>query len=513
MKEKPETIYPVTASFLPDDFVWPKLDTVSSELSDMGDDTGLAPFLVDLAAVEWAIYRVRQKKPRVVAVTPDACVNPTLELLSVDWSGIPELLKGETGEPVAEKGFVAVYQLAGKSSPKVISATGHDLLAMKIIAEKLDKREVAATGNTSVEMINAILQAGKTQELIYTPSSGIKRENFGTDDASGLSSEISTDVFTFQWHVTQKCDLHCRHCYDRSDRKEMTLEQAIHALDYMYEFCEQYNVAGQVSFSGGNPLLYHHFEEVYREAVERGFMTAILGNPASRESMERLLRIRQPEYYQVSLEGLQSHNDYIRGAGHFNRVMEFLELLRDIGVYSMVMLTLTRDNMNDVVALTDLLRGKVDSFNFNRLASVGEGTALASVPVTEYAEFLERYREAAEKNPIMGKKDNLFNILQDRDNVPLTGGCTGFGCGAAFNFIALLPDGEIHACRKFPSYIGNIYEESFVDAYRSENAHKYRKGSSGCSDCRIRHSCGGCAAVVYGVGKDVFSDIDPYCFI
>ena len=32
------------------------------------------------------------------------------------------------------------------------------------------------------------------------------------------------------------------------------------------------------------------------------------------------------------------------------------------------------------------------------------------------------------------------------------GGCTGFGCGAAFNFMAVLPDGEVHACRKVPIF-------------------------------------------------------------
>ncbi|NDY43751.1 hypothetical protein G3N55_13020, partial [Dissulfurirhabdus thermomarina] len=39
-------------------------------------------------------------------------------------------------------------------------------------------------------------------------------------------------------------------------------------------------------------------------------------------------------------------------------------------------------------------------------------------------------------------KDNLLNALLHREGLPLSDGCTGYGCGAAFNFIALLPDGE-----------------------------------------------------------------------
>lgn len=513
MREKPKEIYPVTASFLPDDFTWPKQKDLPALLSGIVDEHRLVPFIADLAAVEWAIFTVGLKQPASLETLEKKCVNPTLELLPVDWSGLPELLQGGGSEPLRQKSYVAVYLTVKHDIPKVVAVSGHELLAMKIVAEERDKREVAITGKTSVSMINTILHEGKTKELIYWPPSKIKREQIQGNATSTSCDEMAAEVFAFQWHLTQKCDLHCRHCYDRSNREEMTPEQAIYALDCMYEFCEQYNVTGQVSFSGGNPLLYPHFEEVYREAVERGFMTAILGNPTSRRSMERLLHIRHPEYYQVSLEGLQIHNDYIRGPGHFERVMEFLDLLRELGVYSMVMLTLTRDNMNDVIPLANLLSDRVDLFNFNRLSSVGEGTALESVPVSEYAGFLLKYREAARKNTIMGSKDNLFNILQDRDDMPLTGGCTGFGCGAAFNFVSLLPDGEIHACRKFPSYIGNIREGSIVDAYQSEIAQKYRKGSLGCNDCRIRHFCGGCAAVVYGFGGDVFSAVDPYCFI
>jgi radical SAM protein with 4Fe4S-binding SPASM domain len=109
-------------------------------------------------------------------------------------------------------------------------------------------------------------------------------------------------------------------------------------------------------------------------------------------------------------------------------------------------------------------------------------------------------------------KDNLFNLLLHEKGLPLAGGCTDAGCGAAFNFAALLPDGEVHACRKFPSPIGNIRQQRFSEIYWSDSAKRYRTGSSACRECEIRPVCGGCLAVVHGFGKDIFTDIDPYCF-
>ena len=84
-----------------------------------------------------------------------------------------------------------------------------------------------------------------------------------------------------------------------------------------------------------------------------------------------------------------------------------------------------------------------------------------------YAAFLKDYLKAAEENPVMGIKDNLFNILLQEKDSELFGGCTGFGCGAAFNFLSVLPDGEVHACRKFPSAIGNILQQGIADVYDS----------------------------------------------
>jgi len=110
-------------------------------------------------------------------------------------------------------------------------------------------------------------------------------------------------------------------------------------------------------------------------------------------------------------------------------------------------------------------------------------------------------------------KNNLINILYLRKQKAFFGGCAGYGCGAAFNFVTLLPDGEVHACRKFPSLIGNLFEQSLAEIYDSEPARRYRAGSEACRSCAIRPVCGGCLASAYSHHLDVFKDRDPYCFI
>jgi selenobiotic family peptide radical SAM maturase len=247
--------------------------------------------------------------------------------------------------------------------------------------------------------------------------------------------------------------------------------------------------------------------------VERNFSTAILGNPATKERIARIVDIAMPAFFQVSLEGLRDHNDSIRGAGHFDRIMSFLGVLRELQVSSMVMLTLTRENMDQVLPLAELLRDRTDAFHFNRLALFGEGANLAMADRARYRQFLEDYVRAAGSNPVMGYKDNLINILlHERGDEPF-GGCAGYGCGAAFNFVTLLADGEVHACRKLPSPLGNIRERPLADIYDSVLARQYRLGPAACKGCPVRVTCGGCLAVTKSCGLDIFTEKDPFCFI
>jgi selenobiotic family peptide radical SAM maturase len=325
-------------------------------------------------------------------------------------------------------------------------------------------------------------------------------------------SFFTSSTFTLQWHLTQACDLHCRHCYDRSERSAVALPAALKVLDDLQSFCRGRKVSGSVSLSGGNPLLHPDFTEIYRAAAERGFGLCILGNPAPRGRIEELIDICRPGFFQVSLEGLPEHNDWVRGAGHFERTTRFLRVLRELGVPSMVMLTLTEQNIDQVLPLAALLRGLVDDFHFNRLAMVGEGANLRLPTRERYARFLSEYLEAAARDPALGIKDNLINILRRERGEPPFGGCTGYGCGAAFNFIALLPDGEAHACRKFPSPIGNAVRDGIAAVYESAAARAYRAGCAACRDCAIRPVCGGCLAVAHGFGLDSLSERDPLCF-
>ncbi|MHC1745190.1 MAG: thio(seleno)oxazole modification radical SAM maturase SbtM [Syntrophobacteraceae bacterium] len=494
------------------------LENLSGLVQRCASEPGLPPFLPDLVRLEWALHEVRSADLKSSPSTHEMRLNPSLHLIRCSWQGLAGLLRpapdDSGGEPVPGEELVLVLKHPKDGELVVRPALPEDLLALKIVVESIDLRQAAAENKVSVYGLEASLDRAVRRGLLIQPPSGIRREAMASGNTISLEGHpASASVFTLQWHITQACDLRCRHCYDRSQIGALELPKAMAVLDDLHAFCRSRQVRGQVSFSGGNPFLHPHFEELYAAAAERGFNVAILGNPVPRHRIEALMAIDQPVFYQVSLEGLRDHNDWVRGEGHFDRVLELLDVLRDLGIYSMVMLTLTRDNMGQVIPLAELLRDKADLFTFNRLSRVGEGASLQLPSRNDYRAFLESYYAAAAHNPVIALKDNLINVMLHQKGLELFGGCTGYGCGAAFNFTAVLPDGEVHACRKLPSPIGHLRHATLGEIYESDAANAYRAGCRACDGCTIRPVCGGCLAVSYGAGKNPLEEKDPYCYL
>jgi selenobiotic family peptide radical SAM maturase len=474
-------------------------------------------YLADLLRLEWTVYQVQSHSAEIPISPEKPSPNPTLKVLNLSWKNLPLLIKAEDlqtpspVEPASE--WVLIWQEPASRRLRCEPASADDLLVLKMLAEDLEVDDLARKTGLSTALIERAFEHSAVKGIIIPPLSRIRRDH-QTFPRGKIQDEqfFSSPAFTLQWHVTQACDLHCRHCYDRSSRPSLSLEQSLEVLGDLKSFCRSYNVRGHISFTGGNPFLYPYFFEIYQAAVDKGFSTAILGNPVSREMLEKISAVRKPDFFQVSLEGLPGHNDYIRGPGHFDRTLDFLSLLKDQDIHSMVMLTLTRENLPQVLPLAGLLTGKTEAFFFNRLSPVGEGAALILPEPEEFRKFLQDYYSASRQNPILGLKDNLFNILLHKNNTELFGGCAGYGCSAAFNFLSLLPDGEVQACRKFPSPLGNILNRSLTEIYGSETAQKYRDGSRACSSCPIRPVCGGCLAIASSLGLDIFEERDPFCF-
>ena len=93
---------------------------------------------------------------------------------------------------------------------------------------------------------------------------------------SATSTETARDFF-FQWHLTERCNLACRHCYQSGmTGAEMDLhsvrEIAEEAADMLKDWAERYDIrfSPSLNITGGEPFLRPDLFEILSLLAETG---------------------------------------------------------------------------------------------------------------------------------------------------------------------------------------------------------------------------------------------------
>ena len=139
----------------------------------------------------------------------------------------------------------------------------------------------------------------------------------------------------------------------------------------------------------------------------------------------------------------------------------------------------------------------------------------------EYRLFLEDmwnvYQEHSSSKTKFIMKDHLWKLFMfEKGLIDLDKFSESIiydGCHCAISHMTLLPNGDIYACRRFESKVGEIQKSSFFDVFFSEEMNKYRNYQKfeACGNCELLRFCRGCPAVSQCVNNDFYSK-DPQCW-
>ncbi len=337
----------------------------------------------------------------------------------------------------------------------------------------------------------------------------------------------------YQWHITDNCDQRCKHCYLFAEDARLKCistpwEQLIHTLDEIEaDAAARYAVAMPV-ISGGDPILHPQFWEFAREIHRRGLRWSILGNPfhLNDEVCRKLYELGCFKY-QLSMDGLQEFHDYMRKPGSFQATLDAVKYLNGAGIMSQFMATASRQNLDDIIACMDIaVEHNVGFFTFARYCATSPDKAGESYPTPEeYRDFLLRYynkRKAYIENNCQTRfqlKEHLFTLLQyelgdfvipeyAKEHPELV--CDGCHLGMS---CCILPNGDLMACRRMESLIGNVKDDSIRGILTSEECKRYAdvQNIKKCRDCELLNFCRGCRAVGFNATGDL-QCADPMCW-
>ena len=332
--------------------------------------------------------------------------------------------------------------------------------------------------------------------------------------------------FGLQWHLTDRCDQRCKHCYiwsaaQKNKHSEPTKTEVGRIINDFCGFCTQMDCQPIMTLTGGDPILYSNFWFVLEELHARAVPIIILGNPFHLNN-DNLARMKElgVQRYQVSLDGLQATHDQFRKTGSFETTVDAIRLINAAGITSSVMATVSRANWLELPELAKLCASlEVGNFAFARYCSTRKGLDTDLTP-QEYRNFLAKmwavYSTNATSQTNFVLKDHLFTAFLFEEGLFKPDGESGIiygGCNCGIRHMALLPNGIVYACRRFISPIGNIHTSCFSDIFTSAAMEKYRCFSKfeQCARCELLGYCRGCPAVSASTNNNFYGK-DPQCW-
>ena len=327
--------------------------------------------------------------------------------------------------------------------------------------------------------------------------------------------------FHLQWHITERCNLSCKHCYQDPVliKKELEIKDLVKILDSFIKQIKAWDLpkeAVRISFTGGEPLVKKDFPKLLQKCYENRdkFYYGILTNGTLLDKKKaRELKKLKTDYVQVSLEGLEKTNDHIRGRGVFKKAIRAVRLLKKEKIAVNLSLTLSRVNLKDVPGVINLSRKLAVPLGIRRLIPSGRGKNLKKFILTpkelrQIWHYIQRANKISGKRIGLGCEDGM--LVQDfPDYQPGS-------CSAGYVSFTVLPNADVYPCRRLPILSGNLLKQSFRDIYYNsrplQKLRDLRNINDVCYSCPYYEKClGGAKCVAFSYFKDTESP-DPQCW-
>lgn len=328
--------------------------------------------------------------------------------------------------------------------------------------------------------------------------------------------------FGIQWHLTDQCDQRCKHCYVWQSKlgkrgEPLNARGCEKIIGNLADFERKRRLKLTLALTGGDPLLFPFFWDVANAINAKGWEWILLGNPFHLDlevayKLKGLGCVR----YQMSIDGVEKTHDAIRKKGSFKATLDKIKTLKRAGIISLVMTTVSKENINEIPEISKIcVENGVDLIAFARYGGNGSN----SISPTRYRKFLgdlyQSYLELKDRGTNFSYKDHLWKLFFwenglvkiNPNNEEIVDGCN---CG--FGHLSILPNGDVYACRRFESLVGNALVDSIDNIFLSDKMEEYRQiDKMECAACELRLYCRGCPAVSYGEYGD-WRKRDPQCW-
>lgn len=295
--------------------------------------------------------------------------------------------------------------------------------------------------------------------------------------------------FKIYLDINQTCSLQCPFCLSgaRLDAK------ANLPLSTIKKIATEISEMGimYVKIGGGDPFLHPDFAEIINLLRASGCFITISTNSMTLTPYIAELLAKNKVRTSVSIEGMETTDDNLRGHGHFQKALDASDILKTAGVDVLLRTTLLRQNLKDIPKLVELAKNREVKIKFSYCRPAGRATynqtVLEPKDSFNYIKVLKYLNDPKVLPYVLMDEGMMFNQPIELKNKILHGNI----CGAANRSMHIDPLGKVSPCVFLgPTFsFGKIYQDGPIkDFWQGKIGNKFQT----VREIRQPHECDGC---------------------
>lgn len=328
------------------------------------------------------------------------------------------------------------------------------------------------TGRSSLQSIlnNTGISQTEAEELIqYLISESCVENSKSSSAPERFEVQQSTlpSLRYLQMHITEKCNLNCRHCYlGAKIQKDINLNLAMKVI------AEFGGTGLKLLITGGEPLLCSHLWKILAYARKFPVRVELLSNGILiNEAIAKRLS-RCVHCLQISLDGMQRGHEFLRGEGSFLKTIQGIKSAAKYLPVSIATMIHSR-NLDEFEEMAILVE------------ELGAKEWLLDVPSPAGS--------AKENEEIIPDYVDAIKILKSYGfGYDTHSGDEEYSCGS--HLCSVHVDGSVSKCGFFRDAVGSAAEKPLELCWRKVVAWYTPKTKElECSECKALEECrGGC---------------------
>lgn len=317
--------------------------------------------------------------------------------------------------------------------------------------------------------------------------------------------------FVLQWHLSENCNLKCLHCYQENHKPiQLSYEQLEKIYKQYKNLLKKLKMKGHINITGGEPLCNPHLFKILDliKKDEKLISFSILTNGTLiTENIAKKIKSYNPYYVQVSLEGGQKTNDYIRGKGTYKKIAKGIKNLKKYNIFTSISFTATTLNYKEFPKVVSYAKKyKVDNVWSDRYIPLGDSEdknlALNVSQTQEYLSIMAKERLKLKRKQYNKTTISMYRALQFQKTNDFA-----YGCTAGDTLLTVMENGDLVPCRRMPIVVGNLLKDDMYKLYKTNSILKeLRKNTipDDCNDCEHAQMChGGLKCLTYAIYKNL----------